>query len=68
MILTINDINLDATLEEISAQKVFIDKVIREQNNSELQDIYQIDFERMIILLASDHPPEDTSVRRRKIW
>lgn len=56
LILTINDINLDATLEEISAQKVFIDKVIREQNNSELQDIYQIDFERMIILLASDHP------------
>lgn len=56
LLLTVNDINLDATLEEISAQKVFIDKVIREQNISELQDIYQIDFERMIILLASDHP------------
>lgn len=56
LLLTINDINLDATLEEIGAQKVFIDKVIREQNISELQDIYQIDFERMIILLASDHP------------
>lgn len=55
LLLTCNDINLDATLEEISAHKVFLDKVIREQDILELQDIYQIDFERMIILLVSDH-------------
>lgn len=55
LLLTCNDINLDAPLEEISAHKVFLDKVIREQDVAELQDIYQIDYERMIILLASEH-------------
>lgn len=54
LLLTCNDINLDATLEDISAQKVFLDNVIRQQNFPEIQDIYQIDFESMIILLSSD--------------
>ena len=64
LLLTCNDINLDATLEDISAQKVFLDNVIRQQIFPELQEIYQIDFESMIILLSSN----DTSamqVRKR---
>lgn len=54
LLLTCNDINLDAKLEEISAQKVYLDNVIRKQDFPEIHDIYQIDFERMIILMASD--------------
>lgn len=54
LLLTCNDINLDAKLEEISAQKVFLENVIRKQGYPEIHDIYQIDFERMIIFMASD--------------
>ena len=60
LLLTTNDMNLDLRLEDISAQKVFIDNVIRQQEFPELQNIYQIDFERMIILMAS----EDTSAKQ----
>lgn len=60
LLLTCNDLNLDATLEDISAQKVYLDNVIRRQSYPEIQDIYQIDFERMIILMAS----EDTSAKQ----
>jgi AraC-like DNA-binding protein len=54
LLVTCNDINLDAQLEDISAQKIFLDNMIRQQDFPEIQDIYHIDFERMIILLASD--------------
>ncbi|MGB8452518.1 MAG: AraC family transcriptional regulator [Anaerocolumna sp.] len=60
LIVTCNDINMDAQLEDISAQKVFLDNMIRQQDFPEIQDIYHIDFERMIILLASD----DLSAKR----
>jgi AraC-like DNA-binding protein len=60
LLLTTNDMNLDLNLEDISAQKVFIDNVIRQQAYPEIQDIYQIDFERMIILMAS----EEASVKQ----
>lgn len=63
LLLTCNDIDLDAQLEDISAQKVFLENVIRQQNFSEIQDIYHIDFERMIILLAS----EDTSAKQVRV-
>lgn len=54
LLLNCNDIGEDIGIEEVGAQKVFIEEMISKQNISELQDIYQIDFERMIILLASD--------------
>lgn len=55
LLLTCNDINVDAGLEDISAQKIYLDNVIRQQNFPELHDIYQIDFERMIILLTTEN-------------
>lgn len=62
LLVSCNDINVDAQLEDISAQKVFLENIFREQRFSELQDIYHIDFERMIIFLAS----EDESVKEIK--
>lgn len=54
LLVSCNDINMNARLEEISAQKVFLENIIREQKYGEIQDIYHIDFERMIIFMASD--------------
>jgi AraC-like DNA-binding protein len=59
LILITNDLDLELKLEDISAQKVFLDNVIRQQDFPEIQDVYQLDFERMVILLAS----EDNSVK-----
>ena len=59
LLVTCNDINVDAQLEDISAQKVFLDNIIRQQEFREIQDIYHIDFERMVVFLAS----EDTSAK-----
>lgn len=60
LLVSCNDINVDARLEDISAQKVFLENIIREQKFDEIQDIYHIDFARMVVFMAS----MDVSARR----
>ena len=55
LLVSCNDIGVETRLDEISAQKVFLEKIIREQRYEEIVEIYHIDFERMVILLASRH-------------
>lgn len=62
LLLSCNDMGVDSGIEEISAQKVFIEEMIRKQALPELQGIYQIDYERMALLFASD----DGSVSRMR--
>lgn len=57
LLVSCNDINIDARLEDISAQKVFLENIIREQEFAEIQDIYHIDFARMIIFMAFQEGP-----------
>ncbi len=52
LLVSCNDINLDACLEDISAQKVYLENIIREQRCVEIQDIYHIDFARMVIFMT----------------
>lgn len=53
LLVSCNDIGAETKLDEISAQKVFLEKLIREQKYEEVMEIYHIDFERMVILMAS---------------
>lgn len=54
LIFVWNDMNLDGTLEEISALKVFLESIIRQQKKEQIQGIFQLDLERTLVLLASD--------------
>jgi len=52
MILVWNDLDIDIGLEEIGAQKVYMESIIHRQKDVEVQEIYQLDLERTIILMA----------------
>lgn len=56
LLVSCNDIGMENQLTEISAQKVFLEKIIREQKYGEIMEIYHIDFERMVILMTSENP------------
>lgn len=55
LIVVYNDTNLDANLEDIGAQKLYLEKVIRQQEKErQIEGIYQLDLERMMILMSCD--------------
>ena len=54
LVLICNDINCDADLEDITAQKILIEAAFKEQKSCDIQGIYQLDYERMVILMTMD--------------
>ncbi len=55
LIVSVNELNSDAKLEDISAQKIFINSVLT-QHFKDIQGIYNLDFERTVLLISSDDP------------
>ncbi|MGE5613823.1 MAG: AraC family transcriptional regulator [Bacillota bacterium] len=55
LIASINDLDPNSNLEEISARKLLINGVIS-QNFSNLQGIYNLDYERTVLLLSYNQP------------
>lgn len=54
LIFVYNDRDPDADLSDVGAQKLFLETVIRQQENVSVEGIYQLDMERMMVLLAGD--------------
>lgn len=55
LIASINDLDLNSNLEEIGARKVYINGLIT-QNFSNVQGVYNLDFERTVFLLSYEQP------------
>jgi AraC-like DNA-binding protein len=51
LIAAVNELNTDARLEDISAQKIYINSVLN-QHFANIQGIYNLDFERTVLLLS----------------
>ena len=62
LLVSCNDMGMETQLDEISAQKIFLEEIVREQKYEGTMEIYHIDFERMVILMAS----ENSSVRQMR--
>ena len=54
LIFVYNDRDPEADLSDIGAQKLFLETVIRQQKNVSVEGIYQLDMERMMVLLAGN--------------
>lgn len=54
LIFVYNDRDPEADLSDIGAQKLFLETVIRQQENVSVEGIYQLDTERMMVLLAGN--------------
>ncbi len=51
LIAAVNELNTDARLEDISAQKIYINSILN-QHFANIQGIYNLDFERTVLLLS----------------
>lgn len=54
LIFVYNDRDPEADLLDIGAQKLFLETLIRQQENTFVDGIYQLDMERMMVLLAGE--------------
>lgn len=54
LILNWNDLDVDINIEEISAQKVYMESIIRSMEKGEVELIFQLDMEKSIVLLSYD--------------
>ena len=54
LIFVYNDRDPEADLLDIGAQKLFLETLIRQQENTFVEGIYQLDMERMMVLLAGE--------------
>lgn len=54
LILSWNDLGDDINLEEISAQKIYMESIIHSLEEGEVEMIFQLDMEKSVILLAYD--------------
>ena len=54
LIFVYNDRDPEADLLDIGAQKLFLETLIRQQESTFVEGIYQLDMERMMVLLAGE--------------
>lgn len=58
LIFSINELNTNSKLEEISAQKIYINNILTQQFEN-IQGVYNLDFERTVLLICDN---EDNSI------
>ncbi len=63
LIVSVNELNSNAKLEDISAQKIFINSVLT-QHFGNIQGIYNLDFERTVLLISCNEPKLKTVLDR----
>jgi diguanylate cyclase (GGDEF)-like protein len=62
LIATINELNIKAKLEEISAQKIYINSILT-QHFDNIQGVYNLDFQRTILLLSFENQNQDSVLK-----
>ena len=55
LIASINDLDTESKLEEISAHKIYVNRILA-QSFDNVEGIYNLDFERTVLLLSYDLP------------
>lgn len=67
LVLICNDIDSEVDLGNITAQKVLIEAAFKEQESDDIQGYYQLDYERMVILLTMDDQSQQLVKNRVEI-